>query len=232
MAENTLAKIQQGLKAPKNLYNNFGKYSYRSCESILEAVKPLLGDAVLTLDDEIVHIGDRYYVKATACLVSREGKYMVSAYAREEETKKGMDAAQISGAASSYSRKYALQGLLLLDDSDSKDPDHTQGAPNPTPEEKIAVEPPVQTKEAPTGQSEKVKKALKWTLKQGMPEDEIKKAIGPLNDVTEEDLPGLKAAYMAWKNSQIEFIKCPDGQERPISYCGDCVVPELKCDRR
>jgi hypothetical protein len=113
------------LKAPKNQFNQFGKYKYRNCEDILEAVKPLLGEGTLTLSDHVVQIGDRYYVKATATLKDSYGKEeSVTAYARESEDKKGMDDAQITGAASSYARKYALNGLFCIDDTkdaDSKD---------------------------------------------------------------------------------------------------------------
>lgn len=120
-----LAKIQQELKAPKNQYNKFGNYKYRNCEDILEALKPLLGECVLTISDEVVQIGDRYYVKARAEFAD-DGKVTISsiAYARESEDKKGMDSAQITGAASSYARKYALNGLFAIDDTqdaDSKD---------------------------------------------------------------------------------------------------------------
>jgi hypothetical protein len=117
-----LAEIQQELKAKKSQYNKFGRYNYRKCEDILEAVKPLLGDYLLLLSDDVVQVGDRHYIKATARLESVHGfQISVSAYAREEETKKGMDAAQITGAASSYARKYALCGLLLVDDGNDAD---------------------------------------------------------------------------------------------------------------
>lgn len=116
-----LAEIQQKLKAPKNQHNNFGNYNYRSCEDILEAIKPLLGDAVLTISDDIVPIGNRYYVKAEATLRLGEDSNTVCAFAREEETKKGMDASQITGSASSYARKYALNGLFLIDDTKDAD---------------------------------------------------------------------------------------------------------------
>lgn len=118
---NKLAEIQQQLKAPKNQRNDFGKYNYRSCEDILEAVKPLLGDSVLLITDDIVLIGDRYYIRATVKLVTGDIVKSVSAFARESLEKKGMDAAQITGAASSYARKYALNGLFCIDDT--KDPD-------------------------------------------------------------------------------------------------------------
>jgi hypothetical protein len=115
------SEIQQKLNAPKNLYNKFGNYSYRSCESILEAVKPLLGEAILTITDDIVEVGGRIYVKATARFVDGDFNIENTAFAREEEVKKGMDASQITGSASSYARKYALNGLLCIDDL--KDPD-------------------------------------------------------------------------------------------------------------
>jgi len=118
-----LTEIQQKLKAPKNQFNSFGKYNYRSCEDILEAVKPLLNGATLTISDEIINVGDRYYVKATATLKHGEEWETVTAFAREEENKKGMDASQITGSASSYARKYALNGLFLIDDT--KDADAT-----------------------------------------------------------------------------------------------------------
>lgn len=120
-----LIHIQSRLKAPKGNYNSFGKYKYRSCEDILEAVKPLLAEEGLTLilSDEIERIGDRYYVRATASLYDESLVTTVSAYAREEETKKGADASQITGAASSYARKYALNGLFLIDDTKDADTD-------------------------------------------------------------------------------------------------------------
>lgn len=116
-----LNKIQKELKAPKNQYNAFGKYKYRSCEDILEAVKPLLEDAILTINDEMVVIGERYYIKATATLTEADKSISATAYAREPEEKKGMDSAQITGATSSYARKYALNGLFLIDDTKDAD---------------------------------------------------------------------------------------------------------------
>lgn len=120
-----LLYIQAKVKAPKNLYNSFGKYSYRNAEGILEAVKPFLDEmkCTLTISDEIVAVGDRIYVKANATLWDTEkiDVIAVSAYAREADQKKGMDDSQVTGTASSYARKYALNGLFLLDDT--KDPD-------------------------------------------------------------------------------------------------------------
>ena len=113
--------IQQGLKAPKGQKNSFGNYKYRSCEDILEAVKPLLGETVLTLTDDMVEVAGRIYVKATATLSTESDKVSVSAFARESETKKGMDDSQITGSASSYARKYALNGLFCIDDTKDAD---------------------------------------------------------------------------------------------------------------
>ncbi len=122
-----LLYIQANLKAPKGQYNSFGKYNYRNCEDILEAVKPLLVEvkATLIIGDEIVVIGDRYYIKATAELIDTESQEIIvnTGYAREEESKKGMDGSQLTGSASSYARKYALNGLFAIDDT--KDSDYT-----------------------------------------------------------------------------------------------------------
>lgn len=120
-----LSAIQQELKVPKNRKNTFGNYNYRSAEDILEEVKRIavLHKAVLFIKDEIVNIGDRYYIQATATLqdLEGEGKIEVKALAREQETKKGMDESQITGAASSYARKYALNGLFAIDDTKDAD---------------------------------------------------------------------------------------------------------------
>ena len=129
-----LNKIQCELKAPKTQMNKFGGYAYRSCEDILEAVKPLLQkyEAVLTIGDEIIAVADRIYVKATATLKGKDGEVGVSAYAREPASKKGSDESQITGAASSYARKYALNGLFAIDDAKDADAtnDHGAGAAN------------------------------------------------------------------------------------------------------
>lgn len=119
-----LVAIQRDLRCKKSRENKFGGYKYRSCEDIMEAVKPLLAknECTLIVGDEVVAVGSRVYIKSTASLRNKEGDLVeVSAYAREEETKKGMDVAQITGAASSYARKYALNGLFCIDDG--QDPD-------------------------------------------------------------------------------------------------------------
>ncbi len=125
-----LSKIQKEMKAPKSQFNAFGKYKYRSCEDILEAVKPFLNGTVLYISDEMVLIGERYYLKATATLRNGDDAVSVTAYAREEAEKKGMDSSQITGAASSYARKYALNGLFLIDDTKDSDAtnEHGKGA--------------------------------------------------------------------------------------------------------
>ena len=127
--------IQQKLKAHKGQYNSFGKYQYRSCEDILEAVKPLLAETntVLTISDELVLIGDWHYVRAVVTLADADGKEMTAAYAREPEIKKGMDASQITGTASSYARKYALNGLFCIDDTKDPDATNTHGKSQPKP---------------------------------------------------------------------------------------------------
>lgn len=129
-----LSSIQEELKAPKNAYNSFGKYNYRSCEDILEGLKPVLKKykATLFISDSLELIGDRYYVKAVVKLVDIETGEIVenTAYAREELDKKGMDWSQITGATSSYARKYALNGMFLIDDTKDADTDEYQNQQN------------------------------------------------------------------------------------------------------
>ena len=135
-----LMTVQTKLRAPKGQYNSFGKYSYRSCEDILEALKPLLAEAgaIVNISDEVKLIGDRFYVEATAMFLDCEtGDSVVArASAREDETKKGMDLAQVTGSVSSYARKYALNGLFAIDDNKDSDATNTHGKdikPNMTP---------------------------------------------------------------------------------------------------
>lgn len=123
-----LLAIQKQLKAPKDEKNNFGGYSYRTAEKIYEAVKPLLGECQLVVSDDIVAVGDRVYVKATATISNGKESVSVTAFAREEEAKKGMDASQITGAASSYARKYAMCGLFLIDGAKDADALNTSEA--------------------------------------------------------------------------------------------------------
>lgn len=122
-----LVNIQTSLKVPKNHKNNFGNYNYRNCEDILEGLKPLLkeNNCIVNLSDEVVLIGDRFYIKATASIINSEGVIISSyGYAREDITKKGMDLAQVTGSVSSYARKYALNGLFAIDDTKDADSDN------------------------------------------------------------------------------------------------------------
>jgi hypothetical protein len=135
-----LEKIQKTLKAPKNQVNSFGKYKYRSCEDILEAVKPLLDGAVVTISDTIREVGGRIYVEAAATFSDGVNHVCVTAYAREPEERKGMDDSQITGSASSYARKYALNGLFLIDDTKDADHDHKPEPKAKPPEPKAALD--------------------------------------------------------------------------------------------
>jgi hypothetical protein len=126
-----LSTIQSELNAPKNQFNLFGKYKYRSLEDIFEGLKPLIKkhECSVTVRDELVVLGDRYYIKATASLFDKDGKLVAegSGFAREEENKKGMDSAQVTGATSSYARKYAMNGLFAIDDTKDSDATNTHG---------------------------------------------------------------------------------------------------------
>lgn len=141
-----LIEIQAELKAPKSQFNKFGGYNYRNCEDILEAVKPLCAkhEIVPLLSDEIVMIGDRFYIKATAKVTDGKEEIAVTAYARESKDKKGMDESQITGSASSYARKYALNGLFCIDDTkdvdfidNSQSSKQQQPKPQPTKEKHV-----------------------------------------------------------------------------------------------
>ena len=129
-----LIEVQSKLKAPKNQYNSFGKYSYRNCEDILEALKPILKEvgATIIISDEVVSVNERYYVKATVKFIDTETGEVVeaSANAREEDNKKGMDSSQLTGSTSSYARKYALNGLFAIDDTKDADTTNTHGKEN------------------------------------------------------------------------------------------------------
>lgn len=164
-----LAEIQANLNAPKNQYNSFGKYKYRSCEDILEGVKPLLKGLFLTICDEVVLIGDRYFVKATATITDGEIRHSATAMAREEESKKGMDAAQVTGATSSYARKYCLNGLFGIDDAKDADTDEHKNQQSSQQQSKSA-------KPFPT--PEQVLKAFTDAAMQKNTLDELKASFG------------------------------------------------------
>lgn len=152
-----LVAVQAALKAPKGQFNKFGGYKYRSCEDILEAVKPLLLEQglQLTITDEPVEVGGRIYIKATATVTDGNETAAVSGYAREAETKKGMDESQITGTASSYARKYALNGLFLIDDTKDADATNDHQKPKAAPRPKQAAKP----KAAPQPQGGELKAA-------------------------------------------------------------------------
>lgn len=176
-----LQQIQETLKAPKNQENKFGGYKYRSCEDILEALKPVLAplNCAVVITDEVVEIAGRVYVKSTATLKTPEGKedVSVSAFAREQAVKKGMDEAQITGAASSYARKYALNGLFAIDDT--KDSDAMNNAQEPHKTEKPSANPA--SNPAQRIQSDHIAKInaclTEEALKNAM--EEIKADLGP-----------------------------------------------------
>lgn len=138
-----VVRVQSELKAPKGQYNSFGKYNYRSCEDIVEAVKPILKQygIVLNLSDELVLIGDRYYIKAVAGLTDGTDVIQSTAYAREPQELKGMTDSQISGTASSYARKYALNGLLAIDDTKDPDTDEFAKTTEQEPKEEVKATP-------------------------------------------------------------------------------------------
>ena len=136
-----LSDVQARLKAPKGQFNSFGKYKYRSCEDIVESVKPLLTQhgLALVMSDSIVETGGRVYVHATVTVTDGETEVSASGFAREEENKKGMDGSQVTGAASSYARKYALNGLFCIDDGKDSDATNTHGKKTHTPKAPAAV---------------------------------------------------------------------------------------------
>ena len=141
--QESLVSIQSKLKAPKNQYNSFGKYKYRSAEDILEAVKPLLAEhnVVLNMSDRIELIGTRYYLVCAAKVIKGEEEIMSEGRAREDESKKGMDGAQVTGTSSSYARKYALNGLFCIDDTKDADTDEYAKLQNAKPAQKQAQAP-------------------------------------------------------------------------------------------
>ena len=187
-----IAKIQQELKAPKNQRNNFGGYNYRSCEDILEAVKPLLGSLILTINDEVVEVGGRIYVKATATITDGKNSVSNSAFARESESRKGMDDSQITGATSSYARKYALNGLLCIDDTKDADATNTHGRDEPTPAEKARAT-REENKAREDDLADKARKTIEWikNLNRDMTKEESLKVEMLLNQMSTKGLREL-----------------------------------------
>lgn len=185
-----LINIQSSLNVPKNQRNDFGKYNYRSCEDILEAVKPLLAEnnCTLFISDELSAINGKVYITAKATIVNSEGKEIsVTAHAREEDTKKGMDSAQITGSTSSYARKYALNGLFCIDDA--KDPD-SEKPEKEKPKEEVL--------------SDKRKAVYEVLLSNKNAQDAVYKrySVGIMDDLTNEQ---IEKQYAAWvKNGHIK----------------------------
>ena len=163
-----LLNVQSELKAPKSQYNSFGKYKYRSCEDILEALKPILNKnkATVIISDDILFVEGRHYIKATVKFIDTENGEMVenSALAREDEVKKGMDSSQITGSVSSYARKYALNGMFAIDDTKDSDSTNTHG---------VELNKPESTKLS----AKQVGRLLAIGLKAGIKEPDIKKVI-------------------------------------------------------
>lgn len=163
-----LQVIQAALKAPKSQYNSFGKYKYRKAEDILEAVKPLLKEQGLALicTDDLVNIGDRYYIKATVTITDGGESIFTTSFAREEETKSGMDASQITGASSSYARKYAMNGLLCIDDTADSDTTNVGTTSNQAPESvrKTAADRKAATQTAPADKPKLSKEEMYWKV--------------------------------------------------------------------
>tara|TARA_R110000803_G_scaffold210685_3_gene283216 strand:+ start:7407 stop:8021 length:615 start_codon:yes stop_codon:yes gene_type:complete len=190
-----LAEVQAVLNAPKGQFNNFGKYSYRNCEDILQAVKPLLGTAVILLSDDIKVHADRVYVEATAKFCYEGETIEVKALAREAQNKKGMDDAQITGSASSYARKYALNGLLLIDDN--KDPDSRDNSKQEIPHP-----------------NSKVGKAVKQKTRESHPVVPV--IAGYLADPSQHDLAREALKEITSEEEKMEIWKLFTVQEKEI----------------
>lgn len=212
-----LAAIQAALKAPKSQFNKFGGYSYRKAEDILEAVKPLLKDqgCILTCTDELIQVGDRFYIKATATITAIEdgSQVLTTAFAREEEEKKGMDGSQVTGASSSYARKYALNGLLCIDDTADSDTTNQGDKETEKKPAKKAVSAPIAAKKKPVparGSDEWNKwvkaAATGWTSKTGKTAEQV-----------------FKETYEADENTMIDTLACLN--EDVFGYRIDNAIP-------
>ena len=200
-----LMRIQTHIKAPKNLYNKFGEYYYRNAESICEAVKPFLEQekCTLQLGDEIVLVGDRFYVKATAVLQDCESDecVVVSAYAREAESKPKMDNSQVTGSCSSYARKYALNGMFLLDDTKDADTDEYQKEMNNRNDSGKAADRGKKTTASKTsGNSAKVSKE---TPEEAKKNEEMRESVDPVYIPTADG----KISDAQWKKYKEELAR-------------------------
>ncbi len=201
-----LAKIQKELKAPKNQRNKFGNYNYRNQEDILEAVKPLLGELVLTVSDEMVQIGERIYVKATSTITDGSDSISNTAYAREPEEQKGMAEPMLTGSTSSYARKYSLNGLFLIDDT--KDPDTNEFGDVTGKGEKSETKAPVKsfTKSAPEEKQEQAKPAPRFAKKTEPVAEEkeadLDEALGPKETPIESPAKVVTKPASRWQSKR------------------------------
>lgn len=189
-----LVNVQTKLKAPKSQYNSFGKYSYRNCEDILEALKPLLDEekAIVNLSDSVLLIGERYYIEASAKFIDAEtGEVVeVKGLAREEDSKKGMDSSQLTGSTSSYARKYALNGLFAIDDTKDSDTTNTHGKNDSKPKQTTTntnIQPNMQPMSEANIISEGQMKRM-YVLAKGKSPDKVKEIIGKYGFTSSKDV--------------------------------------------
>lgn len=189
-----LVNVQTKLKAPKSQYNSFGKYSYRNCEDILEALKPLLDEekAIVNLSDSVVLIGERYYIEASAKFIDAEtGEVVeVKGLAREEDSKKGMDSSQLTGSTSSYARKYALNGLFAIDDTKDSDTTNAHGKLDSKPKQtttNINIQPNMQSMSEANIISEGQMKRM-YVLAKGKSPEMVKEIIGKYGFTSSKDV--------------------------------------------
>ena len=229
-----LSRIQRELKAPKNLYNKFGNYHYRNAEGILEAVKPLLCGMALIINDEPVMIGERYYIRATATLTNGDESVSAVAYAREDEQKKGMDGCQLTGACSSYARKYALNALLMIDDSKDSD-DDSLSPKNPANQNEEKKAAPVK-KDAPAT-VEKIDRvpALQQKVEQAAEVDPVKKyllqCMGDMREARQISAAENNKIFKAQRETLIKAKMIPDKklEEYTMDDAQDMVDKMYKC---
>ncbi len=207
-----LTALQTTLKAPKTKFNSFGNYKYRSLEDILEAVKPHLSELKLSLllSDDVAIVSDRIYVKGVAHLIDYESQeeLTVSAFAREADIKKGMDSAQITGAASSYARKYALSGLLLLDDNQDADTEQPQQSTQKPKEE--LTKPQSKTQPKPFDKTKFVKSIEAVIKQRKMPQELVDTVLGLHGLKSFEDVQTKEEGvtlYKAFKEAKVEKVK-------------------------
>ena len=206
-----LVRIQSQLNAPKGQTNSFGGYKYRSCEDILQAVKPLLGGLSLTISDEIQAFGDRVYVKATATLSDGTASLSTTAYAREALTKKGMDESQITGSTSSYARKYALNGLLLIDDNKDADTRDNTNAEQERKDAEVSAKEQAR-QEALRKATQALAESIK-AIKQGISDDDLSTASEAWFELTDEEKASIWSAPSKggpFTTKEREVMKSPE----------------------